>query len=404
MKYDLVFEGGGAKGMVFVGAMQVFESLGHTPGRLLGTSAGAITAALLAAGYGSPEMLDALAEKKGGRSVFSDFLGAPQEFDKAAIRTSATRALLRNINLPLIPDRFEDVLDDRLVEWLAAQPRLRHVFSFVERGGWYAADSFLAWLQRRLDTGTHNGQPRRYSALTLAQLYEATHTDLSLVASDTTAEEMLVLNHRTAPGLPLVWAVRMSMSIPLLWQEVVWQEEWGKYQASEMAGHAIVDGGLLSNFPIELFVSRDAAVTSVMGPKVSENVLGMLIDESLPVSGADAAGKPAAKFDIGELRTVQRISNLLDTTLSAHDKMTIEALEKFVVHLPAQGFGTTEFEMTDARRELLVNAGREAMQAYFERAAATEAVSFGVMEDADAKRGQRTADRLALRMLKKRRI
>lgn len=101
MKYDLVFEGGGAKGMVFVGAMQVFESLGHTPGRLLGTSAGAITAALLAAGYGSPEMLDALAEKKDGRSVFSDFLGAPQELDKAAIHTSATRALLRNINLSL---------------------------------------------------------------------------------------------------------------------------------------------------------------------------------------------------------------------------------------------------------------------------------------------------------------
>src|SRR3989304_2942234 len=165
MKYDLVFEGGGAKGMVFVGAMQVFESLGHTPGRLLGTSAGAITAALLAAGYGSPEMLEALAEKKGGRSVFSDFLGAPQEFDKAAIRTSATRALLRNINLPLIPDRFEDVLDDRLVEWLAAQPGLRHVFSFVERGGWYAADSFIAWLQRRLGTGTHNRQPRRSSGL-----------------------------------------------------------------------------------------------------------------------------------------------------------------------------------------------------------------------------------------------
>ncbi len=404
MQYDLVFEGGGAKGMVFVGAMQVFESLGHTPGRLLGTSAGAITAALLAAGYSSPEMLEALAEKKDGRSVFSDFLGAPQEFDKAAIRTSATRALLRNINLPLIPDRFEDVLDDRLAEWLAAQPSLRHVFSFVERGGWYAADSFIAWLQRRLDTGVHNGQPRRYSGLTLAQLYEATHTDLSLVASDTTAGEMLVLNHRTAPGLPLVWAVRMSMSIPLLWQEVVWQEEWGRYREGEMTGHAIVDGGLLSNFPIELFVSRDSTVTRVMGPNVSEHVLGMLIDESLPVSGADAALPPAAKFNLGELRTVQRISNLLNTTLSARDKMVIEALEKFVIRLPARGFGTVEFEMTDERRGLLVNAGREAMKAFFERAAATEVVSFGVMEGEDAKQGQRTADKLAVRMLERQRL
>ncbi len=47
MDFDLVFEGGGAKGMVFVGAMQEFEARGHKCGRLLGTSAGAITATLL---------------------------------------------------------------------------------------------------------------------------------------------------------------------------------------------------------------------------------------------------------------------------------------------------------------------------------------------------------------------
>jgi predicted acylesterase/phospholipase RssA len=48
MEFDLVFEGGGAKGIVFVGAVQEFEALGHTADRLLGTSAGAITATLLA--------------------------------------------------------------------------------------------------------------------------------------------------------------------------------------------------------------------------------------------------------------------------------------------------------------------------------------------------------------------
>ena len=44
MQYDMVFEGGGAKGMVFVGALEVILAQGHTHGRLLGTSAGAITA------------------------------------------------------------------------------------------------------------------------------------------------------------------------------------------------------------------------------------------------------------------------------------------------------------------------------------------------------------------------
>jgi predicted acylesterase/phospholipase RssA len=400
MKYDLVFEGGGAKGMVFVGAMQVFEAQGHTPGRLLGASAGAITAALLAAGYTSAEMLEALAEKKAGRSVFSDFLGPPGAFDKAAIRASATRELLRRINLPFIPDVIEDKLDDQLAEWLATQPSLRHVFSFVERGGWYSADDFIAWLQRRLDSGAHHGQPRRYSALTLAQFHAATQADLSLIASDTTAGQMLVLNHRTAPDLPLVWAVRMSMSIPLLWQEVVWEAGWGRYREGEMTGHAIVDGGLLSNFPIELLVSRDATVTALMGPDVSEHVLGMLIDESQTVGGAEAASAPSAQFKLGELRTVQRLANLVNTTLSARDKMVIDALEKFVVRLPAGGYGTTEFEMSDERRERLVNAGREAMTAYLESAAATETVSFGVVETREADQAQRAADRLALKMLK----
>ena len=78
MEYDLVFEGGGAKGMAFVGACEEFFSRGHTFGRLLGTSAGAITATLLAAGYTPAEMLDALAEKTDdGKSVFEGFMGPP---------------------------------------------------------------------------------------------------------------------------------------------------------------------------------------------------------------------------------------------------------------------------------------------------------------------------------------
>ena len=54
MEYDMVFEGGGAKGMVFVGVLQELEALGHMPARLLGASAGAIMATFLAAGYEYP--------------------------------------------------------------------------------------------------------------------------------------------------------------------------------------------------------------------------------------------------------------------------------------------------------------------------------------------------------------
>lgn len=366
MQYDLVFEGGGAKGMVFVGAMQEFEGRGHTYERLLGTSAGAITAALLAAGYTSAEMLAALNEQANGQPVFTSFMGQPAEFDDEAVRRSATLALLRQINVPLIPDVIEGNAD----EWLAKTllQSARHLFSFIERGGWYSADNFLAWLRRKLAEGEFQGQPRNFSHMTLREFHNATGRDLSVVAADTTGQRILVLNYQTAPNLPLVWAVRMSMSIPLVWPEVEWQAGWGTYQGQDLTGHLIVDGGLLSNFPIELFISDDDHIVAVMGQKKEgSRVLGLLIDESLEVAGAPVKPETSGSgFNLGQLQLIQRFNRLINTTTGAHDKMVIEAFERLVVRLPAKGYGTVEFDMSDDRRNALVAVGRQKMKEYLD--------------------------------------
>lgn len=120
MKYDLVFEGGGAKGMVFVGACDEFFSRGHSFDRLLGTSAGAITATLLAAGYGPGEMGDALAEKEGGRSVFASFMGPPAPFTEDEISTSAMQRLLDGVEFTFVPDLLQKKTRLALVHALAS--------------------------------------------------------------------------------------------------------------------------------------------------------------------------------------------------------------------------------------------------------------------------------------------
>jgi len=193
---------------------------------LLGTSAGAITATLLAAGYTPEEMLAALTEKEEGKSVFAGFMGLPPPFTDDEIRASATRKLLEGIDFKFIFDRWERWLDDRLAHALATNERFRHVLALVERGGWYAADRFIAWLSMKLDSGPRQGGQRAFSAMTLAQFFATTHVELSVVAADTADARLLVLNHRTAPDCPVVWAVRMSMSIPLVWDEVVWRPTW----------------------------------------------------------------------------------------------------------------------------------------------------------------------------------
>jgi predicted acylesterase/phospholipase RssA len=160
----------------------------------------------------------------------------------------------------------------------------------------------------------------------------------------------------------------MSMSVPLLWEEVVWQPEWGTYRDKDISGHTVVDGGLLSNFPIELFVSSSPHVTAVMGEKNTAqlDVLGFMIDETLEVPGAPAPEPEEKDFDITQLRTVNRIKNLLNTMTQAHDKSVIDTFENLVIRLPAEGYGTIEFGMSDERRDALVSAGRKATADYFD--------------------------------------
>jgi len=186
------------------------------------------------------------------------------------------------------------------------------------------------------------------------------------------------------------------MSIPLLWQEVVWQPQWGLYRGKDIAGNTVVDGGLLSGFPIALFVSAQPEVTSVMGDKRSLDVLGLLIDErlALPVTRMSA---PAAKtgLGLGSLRTAQRAGRLINTMTQAHDNAVIEAFAHLVVRLPARGYGTVEFDMSEARRGALVDAAYEATKQYLIRLE-SEPVSFDPEETA---RSARTADNMAARIL-----
>lgn len=366
MQYDLVFEGGGAKGFAFVGALQAFEEAGHTAGRVLGTSAGAITATLLAAGYETTDVQTALEERAAdGRAIFATFLGQPGKFSDPEINDGALRKLLVGIDIPGIPERIERSIDERIIRGMAKSPRLCHLLAFFERGGWYGADAFLDWMRRALNTGTHNGQPRQYAGLTLAKFQEQTGSELTLIAADTTDARKLVLNHRTAPGVPVEWAARMSMSVPLLWEEVIWQADWGPYRGRDLTGHSVVDGGLLSNFPIELLVSSDATVQKVMGEKPNDKVIGFLIDETVDVPGAPALpGSALFHSGFSEFATVRRLQGLVETATRAADRGAIEEFGHLVVHLPAKGFGTTEFDMLPERRAAIIEAGRQAAEAY----------------------------------------
>ena len=359
MKFDLVFEGGGAKGFGFIGALKAFEEHEHKAQRLIGTSAGAIIATLLAAGYTPDQMRELVSEKVETdgktKSRLSTFLDCPdRREERKMLHDSDLAHLLGQIGM-------SQFLQGLLLETKTYD----HLFSLLEHGGWYVGDAFTDWLKEKLDAVQHDVC---YSTCTLEDFHNQTQRDLSLVASDTSVGEMLVLNHRTAPRCPLVAAVRMSMSFPFIWQEMVWKEEWGTYRGRWKAGNVIADGGLLSNFPIHLLLpSPDHPyILEIMGDEPEDKeigIMGLLLDHNRALDTTATSG-PTVQPDHWFLHRPLR---LLNTALGAYDYDYILENEAYICRIPVQGYGVTDFDLTEDRLEALIGSGYNAMVAHLQK-------------------------------------
>jgi predicted acylesterase/phospholipase RssA len=282
------------------------------------------------------------------------------DFSDDVRRNSLTAEVLRDIRVPLLPAAMDGKLDTLLVNELVADGTYSRLFSFMECGGFFSGRTFLAWIREKLKVKGIDDTD------TFRTFQQKTGADLSVAASDTTDVELLVLNHRTAPDLPVANAVRMSMSIPFVWQEVVWQQSWGTYMGRNKTGNTIVDGGVLSNFPIRLIATTDDEIGAIMGdtdPAAALN-LGILIDERLGVPGAPNVD--ATPLPVTHLRPVQRVSRLIDTMMGASDNDMIRRFDNEVCHLPAKGYGTLEFGMTGSRLDLFLDGARTAMRQHLQ--------------------------------------
>ena len=222
-KADAVFEGGGVKGIALVGALSEMEKSWQWE-NVAGTSAGAIVAAFTAAGMSAHDI----------------------------------RGVLDRINLrDLMDEAWEDRLDRllSLVSIIKFLPKLgelrRHVISLFKDFGIYEGRKFEEIIGQELpkgietfgdilyDKGAPKDSPYRYK--------------LRVVASDVTSNRMIVLPRDIAhygedpDRLSITRALRMSMSIPIFFEPV----ELKNLNTGRI--HHIVDGGILSNYPIWLF-------------------------------------------------------------------------------------------------------------------------------------------------------
>jgi|RhiMetdeSRZDD1v2_1073273.scaffolds.fasta_scaffold410513_2 NTE family protein len=307
---DLVCEGGGVKGIGLAGAWSVLEQEGYKPQNVAGTSAGAITAALIAAGYSSAE--------------------------------------LREIIFGLDFRRFEDR------GWENRIPGAGIPLSILIEEGVFKGDEFLEWMRGLLaaknvhtfaDLKTEWDDPKYRSRL-------------QVIASDVSSRQLLVLP-RDAQALGLdpdelevAFAVRMSMSIPIFFRPVRVENKDTNHE------HVIVDGGMLSNFPVWLFDSEGTPDWPTFGLLLVEPDPKVPITERIPEPERGPRGFKGL---------VALLSSMVHTMMEAHDRLYVEKAQfARTISIPTLGVGTTEFELPRERAESLYESGRQAAQKFLE--------------------------------------
>lgn len=359
MLFDIVFEGGGVRGVAFIGALEAFADNGHEFDRLMGTSVGGLTAALLATGHEVRSLRELIFDEENDRLTIARLVTPYPEFTPQEIANSATRQLLRELDFSFMPDLLEENADELLARLLMNHGRLQPLFSIVERMGARQDARWLAWLGEQLNR--HAGG-EAWAEMGLAELFRRTGRSLTVIATDISGQSMLVLNHSTAPHLPLKWAVRMTISVPYLFTPVVWRAEWGLYRRRRLEGHLIVDGALQSQFPIEYFLSDQKDILAIMGErKAGNNVLGLLLDESRPVASISQRASELERT-AAAMPGVALSRLLLKTMLNYSNASAASPLESFIVRLPVMGIDPYDFDAS--RQQLLpaINAAYNATQ------------------------------------------
>lgn len=281
MIVDGVFSGGGMKGFAYVGALQELTKHGIKFERVAGTSAGAILATFIAAGFNPNEL-----EKIFDELNLKDLLDPPK----------------RVFNLPIL-------------KWI----------NLYQRYGLYRGKLLENWFQQKLATK---------GIYTFGDLPPDA---LKLVASDLTNGKILVLpddlkNYGIDGNtFPVSRALRMSCGLPFFFEPV--------YLKNGHNDCVIVDGGVLSNFPLWIY-DNGIKARPVLGLKLSS------ASDEMPPREIDNA--------------IQLFEALFTTMQNAHDKRYVERrLVKNIIFIPVEKYSTTQFDMDEETKKKLISIGKE---------------------------------------------
>jgi NTE family protein len=313
---NLVFEGGGVKGIAYGGALDVLNENDVLKGikRVAGTSAGAINATLLALGYTSSEVSDLIA-----KTNFKSFEDHSKFFPANILR-------------------------------------------MIRQFGWNKGNAFQNWIGERIKAKVNK------TDYTFGELHEAVKQgkpnlcELYVIATNLSLQQSVVFSHESTPNVPIRDAVRMSMSIPLY------------FQAFNYSNDIMVDGGVSYNYPINIFDNEKYLYNVENGESVDYSTqegyvfnyetLGFRLDskEVIEYAKRDWASPPE------KITNIKNYSGgLINFLMEMANKVHLHNNDwNRTIFIDTLDVKTTDFDLPDTKINELIASGKTGAVKYFE--------------------------------------
>jgi NTE family protein len=313
---NLVFEGGGVKGIAYGGALDVLNENDVLKGikRVAGTSAGAINATLLALGYTSSEVSDLIA-----KTNFKSFEDHSKFFPTNILR-------------------------------------------MIRQFGWNKGNAFQNWIGERIKAKVNKAD------YTFGELHDAIKQgnpnlcELYVIATNLSLQKSVVFSHESTPNVPIRDAVRMSMSIPLY------------FQAFNYSKEIMVDGGVSYNYPINIFDNVKYLYNADNGESVDYSTqegyafnyetLGFRLDskEVIEYAKRDWASPPE------KITNIKNYSGgLINFLMEMANKVHLHNNDwNRTIFIDTLDVKTTDFDLPDTKINELIASGKTGAVKYFE--------------------------------------
>ena len=351
----LTFQGGGPKGIAYLGALEALEEQGALTELkgVAGTSAGAITATLLAVGYTSKEMYTTLMQFD--LRTLLDPTAENKQITEALLKTAKTGQKTPILNA-LLKESVQNILS------LKSPYELYLRLSKLE--GLCEGETFRKWIDQQIQEKTGIkyctfGELKK--KIKIDQRYKHLHVyatqihpkqkSICFSTHDPKCDDIIISD-----------AIRASMSIPGVFKphEIHYKnsnQARYKPQYTDSSAPKYVDGGILNNSPFDAFDSIEYQKPTLAEKEWNKKIYNhRTLGLSLRVEQEEQEEE-----NIHGVKDIALAVAAVYFNAQAIIAQSDPENKKRLIEIPIKGVSLLDFDVSQDKKEEMIQAGREAI-------------------------------------------